>query len=277
MEKYYFFRTVRNGGFLKLRALPGQTTYLDYSHQNSPVNIEWDVQSEREARTIQCAYPEGTIFGACLTGSSLRSVKLLVHSRNGVSHYRLEGSLTYPLSVTRFTDPSHAPSQEMLRQWNVFSLQNGGQRTAEPATSAPQAAQPSMECSTLLRLASAPESYIRSMTIFVEGSDRQGNLLKLSQLRDRMLVGVAKFSYRKQNGDVRVAYGTKIPEFIRNFPGCSVQAPSSSSQDTGAHFRYFDIQRRDWRCFCVADFIGTDESVLITNTDRLADIPNSVE
>lgn len=284
MTKFYFFRTVRIDGFMKLRPLAGQTTYTDRSHQDDPVHTDWNVQCSSEDRGIQCSLPEGTIFGALVRGARNMDTKLHVYTRNDVKFYRVEGSRIYPICDARgrIVECNAVETPQELRDAYVQSYSGASASAAAPATEAAPSSSESSSSNSVqsdlgslavigaastARLAKLNEDEINDMSAYVEGDIRAG-LKKLSKLRDFMAVGVAKFTYRKQNGDLRTAFGTRNPVVINTQP-----APASEERERdGAHFAYYDIQRHDWRCFCVHDFLDIDESFLVVDFGKIAAI-----
>lgn len=269
MTKHYFFKTVRINGHQKLRALPGQTTYKDYRHQFEPVDTEINVQTPRPARTIQCSYPDGTVFIAKIEGVTYRDTKLLVHTRGGETLYRLE-QICYPVmnSDAEYLDMSHKPTDGMLADYGIYlTAQANAQPAAQPApaqetSSAAPTEDPTANLSIngeeLLKLGKLGLEEIRA----IDSRVNSDILNKICRVRDLMAIGIVKFTYRKQNDDIRVAYGTRmssiIPPALRNNERLN-EAPD------GVHFNYFDIQKRDWRCFCTDCFIDIDTSFFSKN------------
>ena len=98
--------------------------------------------------------------------------------------------------------------------------------------------------------------------------------LQISKLMDRMQHGVAKFSFFKQNGDYREAYGTRNPDIIDTFG--TQESHGGVSVPDGEHFHYFDIGRRAWRCFCVQDFDNLEEDFLVLTPDNAYDFACSL-
>lgn len=279
MTRFYFFRTVRENGFLKLRALPGQTTYYGYRDLNHPVDVDLNVQCTTEARHLQCSYGEGYIFAAKVEGAIPRDTKLSLYSRNGTQFYRLD-AMTYPVwDLTHnipvdYHDEADRPAQDILEAFGNFRYTQADRLTA-PTPAQPQAAVTSAENGTLLRLANLGEDEINAMAAYV-ATDRplKPTLLKLSRLRDLMAAGVAKFEFVKQNGDHRTAYGTRRPDIIARCPNANGNA--DRTQD-GAHFNYYDLQRRDWRCFCVHDFVDVDQDFLAVSEEQIGSMIPAID
>ena len=85
--------------------------------------------------------------------------------------------------------------------------------------------------------------------------------IKLSRIYDKMAIGAVHFSYVKQNGDLRQAFGTRNPELIARYTSVT-EADERNSRSLGdnTHLVYYDLTLSDgssgWRCFCIADLIG---------------------
>lgn len=72
----------------------------------------------------------------------------------------------------------------------------------------------------------------------------------LMQLKERMRNEIVHFRYKKENDEIRDAFGTLKQGIIDNYvSGCNGRAYNS---DTIA---YFDLEKNGWRCFRVANFI----------------------
>ena len=79
--------------------------------------------------------------------------------------------------------------------------------------------------------------------------DELDNLL--IQLRNRAV----RFSYRKQDGTLREAFGTLKPCLLEEYRAGS----KSRSRSTNDCVHYFDLERNAWRCFCPENFITIHE------------------
>lgn len=281
MTKYYFFKTVRENGYIKLRALQGQTTYYGYRDRNHAVDVDLNVQCSSAARHIQCAYGEGIVFVAKVNGADERATKLSLYSRNGTNFYRLD-EMTWPVwhiagqcPVTYLNDEDR-PSEDILSAFGDYRrtrLEAEAQTREEQPVQTP--ARDVTDSAMLLRLANLGEDEVNAMAAYV-ATERplKPTLLKLSRLRDLMTVGVAKFEFIKQNGDRRIAYGTRRPDIIARCPNADGNA--SRTQD-GAHFNYYDMQRRDWRCFCVHDFVDVDVFFLAASEEQMTSMIPAID
>ena len=79
----------------------------------------------------------------------------------------------------------------------------------------------------------------------LQQTDELDNLL--IQLRNRAV----RFSYRKQDGTLREAFGTLKPCLLEEYRAGS----KSRSRSTNDCVHYFDLERNAWRCFCPENFI----------------------
>jgi len=276
--KYFFFRLDRErnpqGQYWRvLHALEGQRSYKDYMHTDEPVDTSYKVQAALAANHRLSLYRPGTIFGVRQEGLSLRDTRLRIYSRNRVEYYRID-AMVYPL---RYPDGSDAtvlasgdevgPAPDDLKAaWRGYlARMEGGtaeapvQQTAQPLQAAAAPASPRTVAPSL------PEIQDEMHLIEMHLNDRVPNAgamaFQISRLRDKMRVGIAKFTFDKQNGDRRIAYGTRNPAIMGSL---DYQGRENPSQRTcgGAHFHYFDVEKADFRCFCVEDFVGGEPGVI---------------
>lgn len=284
MVKYYFFKSKRvqvttdasTQTQVKLVALPGQTTYKDRMHRNEPVNTSWFLQVDRQSRTVVCTLPIGTVFCIKLEGNE-RQTGLGFYSRNGVPFYRVEAHACPVTNITNYVG-EFAPSSDMIAAYceyvadenatipGISGIDAPASEEVAPARAVVSDRVVSYGDGILSGLAGLNEDFLDAMTANVNPSSgpvRQ-TIAKLSKLRDIMTAGVAHFHYYKQNGDRREAYGTRCQAIITR-----MSSNRNERQEDGAHFVYFDIQKNDWRCFCVHDFIGLDENFIVTGADKI--------
>ena len=67
----------------------------------------------------------------------------------------------------------------------------------------------------------------------------------IEQLKEKLKSGkIVKFTYLKSNGEVRVAFGTTHPDFVKD-KVCGW----GSSRESYATTAYFDLEKCDWRSF----------------------------
>ena len=296
MVKYYFFRTVHGSNhFMKLRALPNQTTYVSRSDRSHVIETDVDVQTSRESRTLQASYATGAIFCAKLTGSRDQDVKLRIHSRNGESFYRVEGSETALLFT--WNGSGHHESDQFVATDDMYEafrnylnaniaafIANNDARTrwdlvrdamarrglpititgtenpeASAEETAPRAFQPSDQFKdhVFRKLAWLGKAEAERLSAAI---DDTAKLTGIILLRDALYAGVVKFVYKKTNGDTRVAYGTRNEEIIgTTFTG----SQDSYERPVNDHFYYFDIQQNDWRKFCGNNIISVDDNIIL--------------
>ena len=67
---------------------------------------------------------------------------------------------------------------------------------------------------------------------------------KLNELKARMREGVVKFAYLKKDKSVRVAYGTLMPQLMRD-----KVLGTGLCGDARKVVTYFDVERGQFRCF----------------------------
>ncbi len=75
----------------------------------------------------------------------------------------------------------------------------------------------------------------------------------LEHLRNAMRVSVVRFSYVKDNGDIREARGTLCFDLI---PTENIPTGPRVQDDNYEVFRYYDLDRQAWRSFKVINYIG---------------------
>lgn len=281
MKKYYFFRVeLRQNIQGELRKvvlpLPGQTTYVTLNDRNHPVDTNLKVQLALRQNTLVCSLPgiEDVVIGVCHEGISEKALKLTQQSRmlpvsneenapaERVFFYRTEAPVFLVKRPEWFLNQEVSmplADDAMLRAYEalVGTHTDVPQQTATaPGDETPAEAEPA---SAFDPTAFAPDSEIGlvedHLRLGCQETTAMTCALYISRLRDRMRAGVVAFSYMKQNGSLRKAYGTRNPDVIRLLHGntdLSARRPDASND--GAHFHYFDVQQGDWRCFCTEDF-----------------------
>ena len=75
----------------------------------------------------------------------------------------------------------------------------------------------------------------------------------LEHLRTAMRVSVVRFSYVKDNGDIREARGTLCFDLI---PTENIPTGPRVQDENYETFRYYDLDRQAWRSFKVINYIG---------------------
>lgn len=92
------------------------------------------------------------------------------------------------------------------------------------------------------------------------------NLMKnLEELKSRMQDDIVHFSFTKKDGSLRQAYGTRSKDIISRHGAEPGQNQSAKRKTTpaGTTFPYFDIEKREWRCFTVKLFEGIDNDYIL--------------
>lgn len=79
----------------------------------------------------------------------------------------------------------------------------------------------------------------------------------LETFQNSLFETVIRFQYRKQDGSLRVAWGTLNPALIENAIG-RVAAGKVRRKNPNC-VTYFDWDRKDWRCFVISEFLGVCE------------------
>ena len=91
----------------------------------------------------------------------------------------------------------------------------------------------------------------------------------LEHLRNAMRVSVVRFSYVKDNGDIREARGTLCFDLI---PTEHHPKPLSGAPDVRPEnyetFVYYDLDRQAWRSFKVINYIGYVEAQTLSSPRR---------
>lgn len=271
MKQYYFFKiaTVQNqSGQMRKTVfpLPGQRQ-CSAAYAGDEIDATLKVQLALAENTKACAMPDDTIIGVEYESVRSRELMLSKYSReqdiNGervrVYFYRTDKEI-FLVSVGAYdiAERMHLQraDEEMLAAFRTLTPVNtesaqgqstpellDGQTSAE-VTQAPSSADELRAIEERFAMNGSPEDERRNLK----------KLLKIAQVLDRMKIGVAQFSYFKQNGNYREAYGTRNHEIIRLLGGNTEnpRADRNGNYD-GEHVAYFDIQRRDWRCFCAVD------------------------
>ena len=87
-------------------------------------------------------------------------------------------------------------------------------------------------------------------------------MVLIDELKKRMKDEVAHFTFRKKDGTVRQAYGTRVSEVIVRYEG-ALLPPEKQRQCTGSTFPYFDIEKQAWRSFRVESLMDIDRGYTI--------------
>lgn len=83
-------------------------------------------------------------------------------------------------------------------------------------------------------------------------------MVLIDELKKRMKDEVTHFIFKKKDGTVRQAYGTRVSEVIVRYEGALLPPQNQRQQRTGGTFPYFDIERQAWRCFKVETLMDID-------------------
>lgn len=290
MQKFYFFYTLRErnaqGEFwMVVKPFAGQTTY----ENNREVDVRADLKVQLPVGENRKAVrlPAGSILGVKYTGSSKSSVALTLRRRGEVYYYRtdqelflvsVEGALGAPNLIQRADDEMIGAFRELTgRSVNEQSTPHNEESTlrneespaattSATSTAADGAGNDDDEIADVVRTRVDNFALRNIEGHLSDCNDERETLAKLlliSKINDRCRCGVAKFSFRKQNGDVRIAYGTRNAEVIAMFQqdGGGNEEERRNNGD-GGHFHYFDIQRQAWRCFCTEDVLSVTGDVI---------------
>ena len=89
-------------------------------------------------------------------------------------------------------------------------------------------------------------------------------MVLIDELKKRMKDEVAHFSFRKKDGSIRQAYGTRVSEVIVRYEGALLPPQNQRQQQrSGGTFPYFDIEKQAWRCFKVESLMDIDRGYTI--------------
>ena len=70
-------------------------------------------------------------------------------------------------------------------------------------------------------------------------------LTLLDTLKQMMHDGVVNFVFKKVNGEIREAFGTRADDVLK----LHGSTPSGKRKPSPSTFPYYDIEKGDWRCF----------------------------
>lgn len=273
--KYYFFkihleRNQQGQNRKVVYPIPGQV-----SPSMVPIRTDWKVQLELHENTKACRLPVGTIIGIQREENGVVSCFLSEHRRGEIYFYRAADEIFQMSNFETRVPNLHVGNEEMRRALEELIGIPGElahvepSQNAEPAPSRAAEQEQSFDIivpSMQHELARIEE---RLRTDHTPGRALAKTLI-IAKIRDRMNNGVARFSYFKQNGEHREAYGTRSPFIIGLLGGQGLGQDAQTLSD-GRHFRYFDIQRMAWRNFCVDDIdeLLPDGFIDINNMDAI--------
>lgn len=89
-------------------------------------------------------------------------------------------------------------------------------------------------------------------------------MILIDELKKRMKDDVVHFSFKKKDGTVRQAYGTRESEVIVRHEGAALPDDKTRKQvNNGSTFPYYDIERQAWRCFKTEGLMDIDRGYTI--------------
>ncbi len=93
------------------------------------------------------------------------------------------------------------------------------------------------------------EDFVESVSEWIRlRGDGEGVGEVFRDLYNGLLEGIVHFSFIKNDGSVRSAYGTLNSEVIRKHIGERTGRENSRSRHNGL-VHYYDLEKDDWRCF----------------------------
>ena len=86
---------------------------------------------------------------------------------------------------------------------------------------------------------------------------------EIEEMKNQMINGYCHFLFKKVNGEVRDAYGTRATDIIE--ANSSPKDCKTKKRNTGFNgtFAYFDMIKNDWRCFRIDTLIEIDRDFVI--------------
>lgn len=279
MTRFYFFVSRRVDGRLKLFPLPDQLTYPNHGNTRGPmepVNTEIEVQMNILDRNLACMYQSGTIFGVKMEGTSRRQVRLMAYSDRGRTYYKVPRIVPIRVNTdgTVSTDETlyHEnrdgvrvmPDEEMIREYHYFRAgtfeEPAESESADPESSAPVETE-TFPVFPVGRMSKVANIGIHLTDTVVNPSAANQTKYNISLLLDMLATGGARFTFRKQNGETRLAVGTLREDIVTEIDAEAMNDPrerTAEESHDGAHVVYFDIEKHGWRSFCTEDFLSLD-------------------
>ena len=267
MINYFFFKSgfetnTQGERRMRLRALPGQSTYSIATDSLVAVRCDMTVQASSESLHRIVNTPEGTIWGIKIEGRTQHSASLKVYRRNGADFYRVENAI----------HQEEFPA-EMAAAYRIVANTVEPEIPMDAAEGADHGNVATEPQETTARQQQLPESALvpneATKDIVAAIRQRAGefgledhDILDLSRLADRLAAGVVIFSYDKNStGERRIAYGTRNRSVINAYGASSVSDTRTSQPFDGEHFYYYDLQRNAWRNFTVDNFLSVSHFV----------------
>ncbi|MFN8304039.1 MAG: SH3 beta-barrel fold-containing protein [Saprospiraceae bacterium] len=84
---------------------------------------------------------------------------------------------------------------------------------------------------------------IRRQNQFLTWGQCQAQAWQVARLRHRLRAGAARFTFQKQDGEVREAYGTLNPALFQ------YEHKGTDRAESPTAIRYFDLDKNAWRSF----------------------------
>lgn len=84
-------------------------------------------------------------------------------------------------------------------------------------------------------------------------------MILLDELKKRMKDDVVHFTFKKKDGSIRQAYGTRANDVLIQRDS----VPDGNQKQSRGTFPYFDIERRAWRCFKIETLMDIDRGYTI--------------
>lgn len=73
----------------------------------------------------------------------------------------------------------------------------------------------------------------------------------MSTIKELLNAGPVRFSFRKKDGSVREAYGTRNVDIVNEHDA----TPKGTGVEAVGVTRYYDLDKNAWRCFLDSEFI----------------------
>lgn len=262
MINYFFFiserRTNEQGEWRTvLHALPNQTTYDLHARGPVPVRTDLRVQADSASLGLIVRKPIGTVWGIAVSGNTPHRASLKVYTRNNENFYRADGCL-----------PEYMFGEEMREAYNSVIGRHEPELPLSDTTTEDSTVAPPSRGPVIHQLLAAGRDFVRAL----KNSREElmfDTMMDLSRLNDLLALGTVMFTYEKNSdGSIREAVGTRCPGVIRRILTENGQSRAtagevandirSSAPFDGEHVIYFDLERRDWRCFTVDKFQEVD-------------------
>ena len=84
----------------------------------------------------------------------------------------------------------------------------------------------------------------------------------IEEMKNLMVDGMCHFTFTKVNGEHRDAYGTRASDLIERYED-KKKAPQKRKPAFNGTFSYFDLVRRDWRCFRIDTLVELDRDYVV--------------